>query len=137
MKLLEIESVNNGHGEVSNASSVAIAKLPKLPNVIAGKDDLDNYLQRFQRFANINKWNEMTWSTSLSAILTGRAFDMYSIKTIEDRHRGLQPVEASALEEIRPYREWFLSTIQRWKAQRRRKPRAVHDEAQALFNQVG
>ena len=79
----------------------------------------------------------MTWSPSFSALLTGRAFDVYSIKIIEDRHRGLQPVEASALEEIRPYREWFLSTIQIWKARRRRKRRAVHDEAQALFNQVG
>ena len=49
MKQLELESVNNGHGEVSNASSVAIAKLPKLPNFIDGKDNLDSYLQSLER----------------------------------------------------------------------------------------
>ena len=47
MKQLELESVNNGHCGVNNASSVAVAKLPKLPNFTDGKDDLDSYLQRF------------------------------------------------------------------------------------------
>ena len=55
MKQLELESVNNGHGEVSNASTVAIAKLPKLTNFIDGKNDLDSYLQRFDQFAKSNK----------------------------------------------------------------------------------
>ena len=55
MKQLELESVNNGHGEVSNASTVAIAKLPKLTNFIDGKNNLDSYLQRFDQFAKSNK----------------------------------------------------------------------------------
>ena len=36
------------------------------------------YLQRFERFAKSNKWNESIWATSLSALLTGKALDVYS-----------------------------------------------------------
>ena len=43
-----------------------------------GKDDLDSYLQRFERFANANKWDKAIWAPSLSALLTGKALDVYS-----------------------------------------------------------
>ena len=43
-----------------------------------GKDDLDSYLLRFERFATTNKWNKDGWASSLSALLTGRALDVYS-----------------------------------------------------------
>ena len=32
------------------------AKAPKLPSFVDGKDDLDAYLQRFERFAETAKW---------------------------------------------------------------------------------
>ena len=34
------------------------AKAPKLPSFIDGKDDLDAYLQRFERFAETAKWKK-------------------------------------------------------------------------------
>ena len=34
------------------------AKAPKLPSFVDGKDDLDVYLQRFERFAEIAKWKK-------------------------------------------------------------------------------
>ena len=43
-----------------------------------GKDDLDAYLQRFERFATIAKWDRAGWATKLSALLSGRATDVYS-----------------------------------------------------------
>ena len=39
---------------------------------------MDSYLQSFERFARGNKCDEASWSTSLSALLTGRALDVYS-----------------------------------------------------------
>ena len=74
MKELELQSANV---EVNSASIKSAAKLPKLPTFVDGKDDLDSYLQRFERFAKNNNWDQSTWSTSLSALLTGRALDVY------------------------------------------------------------
>ena len=54
------------------------AKVPKLPAFVDDKDDLDSYLQRFERFAASNGWARGTWAVSLSALLTGRALDVYS-----------------------------------------------------------
>ena len=75
MKEIELQSGNVGGGSAGNKSA---AKLPKLPAFVDGKDDLDSYLQRFERFAKTNNWDESTWSTSLSALLTGKALDVYS-----------------------------------------------------------
>ena len=54
------------------------AKVPKLPTFIDEKDELDNYLLRFERFAYSNNWDRSDWATRLSALLTGRALEVYS-----------------------------------------------------------
>ena len=69
MKKLELET---------SASSSSSAKHPKLPPFVDGKDNLDSYLQRFERFAETSKWRKDAWATSLSALLTGKALDVYS-----------------------------------------------------------
>ena len=43
-----------------------------------GKDDLDAYLQRFERFATTAKWEKTGWASKLSALLSGRALEVYS-----------------------------------------------------------
>ena len=53
-------------------------KVPKLPAFIDGTDDLDSYIQRFERFARVNNWNREDWAVSLSVLLTGKALDVYS-----------------------------------------------------------
>ena len=60
------------------------AKTPKLPSFVDGKDDLDAYLQRFERFATNAKWDKTGWATELSALLSGRALDVYSRLSEED-----------------------------------------------------
>ena len=54
------------------------AKAPKLPSFVDGKDDLDAYLQRFERFAVTAKWEKTGWASKLSALLSGRALEVYS-----------------------------------------------------------
>ena len=54
------------------------AKAPKLPSFVDGKDDLDAYLQRFERFADTAKWKKDGWASKLSALLSGRALEVYS-----------------------------------------------------------
>ena len=54
------------------------AKAPKLPSFVDGKNDLDAYLQRFERFATTAKWEKTGWASKLSALLSGRALEVYS-----------------------------------------------------------
>ena len=54
------------------------AKTPKRPSFVDGKDDLDAYLQRFDRFADTAKWHKTGWVSKLSALLSGRALEVYS-----------------------------------------------------------
>ena len=54
------------------------AKAPKLPSFVDAKDDLDAYLQRFERFAETAKWKKDGWASKLSALLSGRALEVYS-----------------------------------------------------------
>ena len=53
------------------------AKAPKLPSFVDGKDDLDAYLWRIERFATTAKWDRTGWATKLTALLSGRALDVY------------------------------------------------------------
>ena len=43
-----------------------------------GKDNLDAYLRRFERFAETAKWQKTGWASKLSALLSGRALGVYS-----------------------------------------------------------
>lgn len=44
-------------------------KVPKLPSFVDGKDDLDAYLQRYERFATTAEWDKAGWATNLSGLL--------------------------------------------------------------------
>ena len=54
------------------------AKSPKLPSFIDEKDELDSYLLRFERYAENASSEKDTWAIKLSALLTGRAMDVYT-----------------------------------------------------------
>ncbi|GFO04406.1 reverse transcriptase [Plakobranchus ocellatus] len=69
-----VKNEPNGSGA---RSSDAGAKHPKLPNFQHRRDDLDIWLTRFERFAENNFWSREKLSSSLCALLTGRALDCY------------------------------------------------------------
>ncbi|GFO04005.1 retroviral-like aspartic protease 1 [Plakobranchus ocellatus] len=81
MKLLQakIEAgiIKNEPDGSGARSSDAGSKHPKLSNFQDGRDDLDIWLTRFERFAESNGWSREKWSSSLCALLTGRALDCY------------------------------------------------------------
>ena len=51
---------------------------PKLPKFEEDKDDMDIYLQRFERFAKMQKWKPEEWVVSLSPLLTGKGLEVYT-----------------------------------------------------------
>ena len=61
-----------------------MAKSPRIPAFNEGKDEMDSYLLRFERYATAQKWEADTWATELSALLQGKALDVYALMPKED-----------------------------------------------------
>ena len=82
---LQIENVKltqqNNNGIVNNQGNV---RSPKLPVFVCGKDKLDVYLHRFERYARAQNWDEEFWAINLSALLSGKALETYSRLNDED-----------------------------------------------------
>ena len=70
MRHLDLEQTHQAPGAQA-PNKEDRAKVPELPSFVDGKDDLDAYLQRFDRFATIAKWDRAGWATKLSALLSG------------------------------------------------------------------
>ncbi|XP_033761705.1 uncharacterized protein LOC117343459 [Pecten maximus] len=82
LQLLEMKS-----RQVSGApppSSRSVIKGPKLPPYEEGKDNIDSYLQRFERYATTQGWvKDSQWAPNLSVLLKGRALDVFSRLPVE------------------------------------------------------
>ena len=42
------------------------------------RDDIDSYIVRFEKYAKAEKWEKESWAIYLSALLRGRALDVYA-----------------------------------------------------------
>lgn len=47
---------------------------------------MDAYLKRFERFAENAGWDKSNWATNLSALVQGKALDVYSRLSPTDSH---------------------------------------------------
>ena len=83
MERLELE-LKYKTGVDLSASKVGTAKDPKLPYFEESKDKMDCYLARFERYATVNKWSEDRWAINLSALLKGRALEVFERLPAED-----------------------------------------------------
>ena len=65
---LELTRLGQGRNDTQRAEvREDRAKAPKLPSFVDGKDDLDAYLQRFERFATTAKWEKTGWASKLNS----------------------------------------------------------------------
>ena len=62
----------------------AYARNPKLPYFEESKDKMDSYLSRFEKYAVANKWDRSIWAAYLSALLKGRALEVYDRLSVAD-----------------------------------------------------
>ena len=74
MKRIELSAA--GTKDLGSRADSA-ARAPKLPPFNENSDEIDAYLERFERFAKNNNWQE-TAATLLSALLTGKSLEFYS-----------------------------------------------------------
>ena len=77
-KEIELAKLNALKPDPKIKSSDTNNKIPKLPPFSDGKDNMDSYLKRFERFATNAKWPKEEWATNLSTLLQGTALDVYS-----------------------------------------------------------
>ena len=77
-KRLETTARPAGIAEEVVRRSARMARSPELPAFVDGRDDLDNYLLRFERYATVAGWKKEGWATQLSPLLSGRALEVYS-----------------------------------------------------------
>ncbi len=78
-----LERQADGRVSYSGSTSTAIPKYPKLPPFEDKTDEMDSYLRRFERYAEALHWDKVTWATNLSALLKGKALDVYALLPIE------------------------------------------------------
>ncbi len=81
---LQLESMEGKKREGENNYCTTKSKVPRLPNFIEGQDEVDAYLERFERYAEKQQWPRDGWATDLSALLTGTALSVYSRLSRQD-----------------------------------------------------
>ena len=59
-----------------------------------GKDDMDAYLQRFERYAENEGWDDNCYGTYLGSLLSGKALEVYSRLRASEAHDYYQLKEA-------------------------------------------
>jgi hypothetical protein len=62
----------------SFASKFCLTKGLKMPPFDENHDEMDSYLKRFERYAKAVNWEKEIWAINLSAIIKGRALDVYA-----------------------------------------------------------
>ena len=86
--------------EKQKAEKAAHARDPKLPYFDESKDKMDSYLSRFEKYATANEWKKSVWAAYLSALLKGRALDVYDRLSVDDAADYEKLKEALNVEEF-------------------------------------
>ena len=68
---------------IKDQNSCNVAKTPKIPAFYENPDEMDSYLLPFERYATAQRWKRDQWATNLSALLKGKALDVYALMPIE------------------------------------------------------
>ena len=120
MKKLELESLSHSGGPKSTESN---ARFPKLPYFDEKTDQMDSYLTRFESYATACKWDPAMWALYLSALLKGRALEVFVRLSKDDQ---------SDYEQIR---EALLNNFNLTERQFKRKFRESRPEKSETFRQ--
>ncbi|XP_052680025.1 uncharacterized protein LOC128160712 [Crassostrea angulata] len=122
MKMKELEEEHELEMTERTARGKAVdamvkPNLPKIPPFEENKDEIDSYLRRFERYATAMGWEKSLWSTHLSALLKGRALDVYALMSTA-KVSDYDELKAALLREVDnarkphdPDPEWKPNTV--------------------------
>lgn len=74
-ELRQADSTNQPH---TARAGIEKAKIPRLPVFDENKDNIENYLDRFERYVEASQFPEDTRATVLSSFLSGNALEVYA-----------------------------------------------------------
>ena len=74
LKKIEAETTSHSWGPKEISSN---PRSPKPPYFDEHTDKMDSYLTRFESYAISNKWDPSMWASYLSALLKGRALEVF------------------------------------------------------------
>ena len=74
LKKIEAETTSHPWGPKEKSSN---PRSPKLPYFDEHTDKMDSYLTRFESYALSNKWDPSMWASYFSALLNGRALEVF------------------------------------------------------------
>ena len=114
-------------------SRYGVKKSPKLPCFADGQDSIDCYLQRFERFARSNEWPEEDWATSLSALLSGKALEVYSRLSDEDA-TNYAYLKAALLERYNLNEEGYRQKLRKSKPEEGESPEQYMHRLKSYLN---
>ena len=83
-ELILMEMVSKTQDQASTSAAAAPPhrnrddKSLKLQAFLDEKDKLNSYLLRFEHYSENASWEKNTWAIKLSALLTGKAMDVYT-----------------------------------------------------------
>ena len=120
MKKLELESLSHSGGPKSMESN---ARFPKLPYFDEKTDQMDSYLTRFESYATACKWDPAMWALYLSALLKGRALEVF-VRLSKDNQSDYEQI-----------REALLNNFNLTERQFKRKFRESRPEKSETFRQ--
>lgn len=78
-KKYESQQVSDREFQSDQAHGQSMPKAPKLPDFDDVHDGMDSFLFRFERYAEARNWGEENWAINLSALLRGKALDVYAL----------------------------------------------------------
>jgi len=55
-----------------------------MPCFVERSDDMDSFLHRFEVYADSQRWSKGKWAVYLSALLKGKALEVYSRLHVKD-----------------------------------------------------
>ena len=81
---LAMQKAKHEQSDKSIDAMNVFSKVPKLPIFQDENDNIDAYLERFERSAKMQNWDTVDYAMILSALLTGKALEVYSRMPIND-----------------------------------------------------
>ncbi len=114
LQLRQEQGINNG---IVPRQDAPRSSRPKLPSFDEQRDDIDAYLERFERFAKSQSWTTETWAISLSPLLTGKGLDVYA-SMAPDEANNYEALKIALLKRYQLTEEGFRGKFRESKPQK-------------------
>ncbi len=106
---------------------------PKLPKFDEAHDDIDAFLERFERFATHQGWEKDSWAYSLSPLLTGKALGVYSSLPVDDS-RDYDALKTAILRRYRLTEDGFRERFRNTRPEKQDTAKQFGAKLEHLFN---